>query len=144
MHLLDVNVLISLAWPNHEHHEVVTEWFQRNRLDGWATCQLTQVSFLRLSMNPRVVQRAVSCREAVDLLRHLVSLAGHVFWSDDVPIIESIHFPVGQVLGYRQVPDAYLLTLARGHGARLATTDRGLLSLVPRGATSSDWTAILV
>ena len=47
--LLDVNVLLALAWPSHAHHEIADEWFLRNRHKGWATCVLTQLAFLRLS-----------------------------------------------------------------------------------------------
>lgn len=33
------------------------------------------------------------------------------------------------VIGHRQVTDAYLVALARGHRSRLATFDRGLAAL---------------
>lgn len=33
------------------------------------------------------------------------------------------------VIGHRQVTDAYLVALARHHGGRLATLDRGLAAL---------------
>ncbi len=36
------------------------------------------------------------------------------------------------VIGHRPVPDAYLVSLARRHGGRLATFDGGLASLHPR------------
>lgn len=29
--LLDVNVLVALAWPNHVHHEAVQAWFTETR-----------------------------------------------------------------------------------------------------------------
>lgn len=38
--LLDVNVLIALAWPNHVHHDAAGSWFARLRRTGWATCAL--------------------------------------------------------------------------------------------------------
>jgi predicted nucleic acid-binding protein len=34
MTLLDVNVLIALAWPNHVHHDLAQTWFERNRRHG--------------------------------------------------------------------------------------------------------------
>ena len=36
--LLDVNVLIALAWPNHVHHVAARAWFEEHREEGWATC----------------------------------------------------------------------------------------------------------
>ena len=36
--LLDANVLIALAWPEHEFHEKVGRWFAaRHSKSGWAT-----------------------------------------------------------------------------------------------------------
>ena len=35
--LLDVNVLLALAWPNHQHHAVAHRWFRRESRRGWAT-----------------------------------------------------------------------------------------------------------
>ncbi len=32
--LLDVNVIVALAWPNHVHHESAHRWFSRNAPTG--------------------------------------------------------------------------------------------------------------
>ena len=45
--LLDVNVLLALAWPNHMHHADSKAWFDREAPHGWATCALTQLSLNR-------------------------------------------------------------------------------------------------
>jgi uncharacterized protein len=34
--LLDVNVVVALAWPNHIYHEAAHRWFRRNAASGWA------------------------------------------------------------------------------------------------------------
>jgi len=52
--LLDVNVLVALAWPTHLHHEPAHHWFHRRRINGWATCTLTQIAFVRLSCQPSI------------------------------------------------------------------------------------------
>lgn len=49
--LLDVNLLVALAWPNHVHHQAALGWFQRNQAAGWATCPLTESGFVRVSSN---------------------------------------------------------------------------------------------
>ncbi|MFN0130032.1 MAG: hypothetical protein ACKV19_25485 [Verrucomicrobiales bacterium] len=41
--LLDTNVLLALAWPNHQHHAQAHTWFSANAKKGWATCALTQL-----------------------------------------------------------------------------------------------------
>ena len=45
--LLDVNVLIALAWPNHVHHELSLRWFKEQQPRGWATCPATQTGFVQ-------------------------------------------------------------------------------------------------
>lgn len=129
--LLDVNLLVALAWPNHVHHEVAHRWFAENAKNGWATSPLTQSGFVRISSNPRVTSEARSPREALLALRAIVSLPHHVFWPDDEPLVTSAHFDAMQIVGYRQVPDAHLVALALHHGGALATLDRGIPSLVP-------------
>lgn len=44
--LLDVNVLLALAWPNHLHHGLAQSWFRKSLTDGWATCSLTELGFI--------------------------------------------------------------------------------------------------
>ncbi|MCC6764048.1 MAG: hypothetical protein IT293_05225 [Deltaproteobacteria bacterium] len=47
--LLDTNVLLALAWPNHQHHSAAHGWFAARAKKGWATCAFTQLGFIRLS-----------------------------------------------------------------------------------------------
>lgn len=134
--LLDVNVLIALAWPNHIHHRVARDWFARNAAAGWATCSVTQAGFIRVSANRKVTPEAKSPADARQLLRQMVALRGHQFWSDDIALADSELIDDSRVLGYRQVSDAHLLALAIRHSGRLATLDRGILDLVPTGFTA--------
>jgi predicted nucleic acid-binding protein len=50
----------------------------------------------------------------------------HEFWPDDLAYRD---VPLRGVIGHRQVTDAYLVALARRHGAKLATFDEGLAAL---------------
>ena len=77
--LLDVSVLIALAWPNHVHHAAARAWFQNRRDDGWATCTLTEAGFARVSCNPSVVGHTVGPLDAIDTLANLRSLGRHTF-----------------------------------------------------------------
>src|SRR5262249_7136524 len=75
--LLDVNVLLALAWPTHQFHATAPAALSsRNR---WATCALTQLGFIRLSSNPAAVATAKSPREAAGLLARLVADSLHVY-----------------------------------------------------------------
>lgn len=129
--LLDVNVLVALAWPNHVHHEAAHRWFRKARSGGWATCPLTQTGFVRVSSNERVLPDARSPGEAIAVLEKITLVPGHVFWSDDVSLCASKFVSRNRLVGYRQVVDAHLLALALGRGGLLATFDRGVLEIVP-------------
>jgi hypothetical protein len=127
-YLLDVNVLIALAWPAHVHHAQCQSWFAVHREPGFVTCPLTQIGFVRISSNPSFTPAAVSPQAALDLLERIIALPEHQFWPDDLALHSAIS--AGPLLaGHRQVSDAYLLGLARKHGGILATLDRGVRPL---------------
>ena len=136
--LLDVNVLVALAWPNHVHHETARRWFEAHHDGGWATCPLTESGFVRVSSNRRVLAEARRPGEAILLLRELTSLSAHVFWTDDVSIARSRFVAAERLLGHGQVTDAHLLALTLGRKGRLATLDRGIVEIVPPGVAPDD------
>jgi toxin-antitoxin system PIN domain toxin len=124
--LLDVNVLLALAWPNHQHHGHARGWFERQAKDGWSTCAITQLGFIRISSNPAFTTEARSPLEASRLLAEMTALEGHTF-------LEALPAPAGfdaiwrATLGHRQTTDVYLAALAAHHGTLLATFDRKCL-----------------
>lgn len=128
--LLDVNVLIALAWPSHVHHAQAHAWFARRAADGWATCPLTQLGFVRISSNPKIIPEAVLPQQALKVLGQMVEHKHHVFWTDDLGLTDR-HIPVVHLMGHRQVTDAYLLGLAIRRRGRLVTLDESLSSLLP-------------
>ena len=136
--LLDVNILIALAWPSHVHHETALDWFSANQTQGWATCPVTQAGFVRVSANPRVLPDAVPPQEALALLRRILALPHHRFWIDDIQLASSPHVAGERLVGYRQVTDAHLLALALRHGGRIATLDAGLRQVVPAGTVANE------
>lgn len=127
--LLDVNVLLAIAWPNHQFHAVVLEWL-RKRPGPWATCALTELGFIRLSSNPRVVGVTKSPREAASLLASLVADSRHVYF-DALPSPASGTFlsTLESILGFQQLTDAYLPWLAKQKNAKLITFDMRLKAL---------------
>lgn len=47
--LLDVNVLVALLVPTHEHHVVARQWVvSRGATEGWATCPVTELGVIRV------------------------------------------------------------------------------------------------
>jgi len=128
--LLDVNVLIALAWPNHVHHVAARSWFAARRGTGWATCPLTEAGFIRVSCNPAAVRRPVTPADAITVLRKLRRLDKHSFWPLDRSVVELPDEIVARILGYRQITDAVLLATAIQRGGELATFDAGIPHLV--------------
>lgn len=133
-YLLDANVLIALAWPAHEAHARVQQWFARNAKQGWATCPLTQAAFVRILSNPAFSADAVSPREALSLLGANVQHSGHQFWSDEIGLNEAVKPFADRIVGHLQIADAYLLGLVLHKNGRLATLDKTLGALLPQGS----------
>lgn len=46
--LLDVNVLVALLVPEHQHHAAALEWFPTEGHSGWATCAVTELGVIRV------------------------------------------------------------------------------------------------
>jgi uncharacterized protein len=130
IHLLDTNLLIALAWPQHVHHARAHAWFGRDGRAGWATCPLTQLGFIRISSNPKIIKEAVSPRDAAAILSKIIALPGHHFWPDIPSPAQSELFSSTTLVGHRQVTDAYLLTLTLHQKGKLATLDGGLSQLI--------------
>ncbi|MEY4690568.1 MAG: hypothetical protein RIT19_893 [Verrucomicrobiota bacterium] len=119
--LLDVNVLLALAWPNHQHHAVAHRWFSRESRHGWATCAVTQLGFIRLSSNPAYTPSAVSPSEAAGLLEQWLKHPHHAFW-DSAPACRAGIY--SRAVGHQQVNDAWMVDLARQSRGRLVTLDQ--------------------
>lgn len=129
--LLDVNVLIALLWPPHEAHARAQRWFAHNAHQGWATCAMTQAGFVRIVSNPAFSRRAVSPRDALEVLSGSLQHPAHRFWTEDIEIPDALAHFGRRLFGHQQVTDAYLLGLAIHKKGRLATLDASLSSLLP-------------
>ena len=128
--LLDSNVLLALAWPNHQHHEAAHRWFHKESRHGWATCAATEISFVRLSSNPAYTRSSVTPVEAAALLRRWTEHRDHRFWksspADDPAIFRN-------AFGHQQVMDAWLVRAAFENDGRLITFDGALLAHAKAG-----------
>jgi toxin-antitoxin system PIN domain toxin len=124
--LIDANVLLALAWPNHQFHAAAHRWFAREAVGGWATCAFTQLAFVRLSANPAFTRFPAAPAEAARLLGLCTGHAGHRFW-ESAPALAPADF--ARALGHQQVNDAYLLALAAHRRGRLVTFDTRIPAL---------------
>ena len=128
--LLDANALIALGWPAHEHHERALNWFKKYARQGWATCAFTQAAFVRIIAQPSFSGHAISVGEVGELLLRNTAHPKHRFLALDFGFEQVLGCCTGGLLGHRQITDAYLLTLAVRHGAKLVTFDGGIGQLL--------------
>jgi hypothetical protein len=124
--LLDVNALVALAWDSHVHHAAIRTWFRDKGGSGWATCPITELGFVRVSSNPKVLPSSISPAAALGVLTALRAAGRHRFVPNDVSVVAA-DFP--HISGHRQLTDALLLTLVRRSGMRLVTFDTGVAGL---------------
>ena len=120
MATIDGNLLVALTVVEHLHHEVALEWFEQAEPDQ-ATCPITEGTLVRF-----LIREGLTAIDATAVLDAIRTQGWHTFWPDAIRY-EVAHL-VG-VMGHRQVTDAYLVALARHHGSRVATLDRGLAAL---------------
>jgi uncharacterized protein len=123
--LLDVNVLIALVDPYHVYHNFAVRWFDAFAKKSWATCPITENGVIRIVGNTQYPNSPGSA--LFDLMREFVALPGHVFWPDDISLLDSARVDSSRLLTTAQVTDTYLLALAQAHGGKLATLDRRLI-----------------
>ncbi|MEP7354592.1 MAG: TA system VapC family ribonuclease toxin [Acidobacteriota bacterium] len=124
--LLDVNVLVALAWPHHPFHAIASRYMER--CERWATCATTQLGFLRVSLTPAFTNVSIGPLIALDLLGAMLEDSRHSYL-DTSPEPVRMGEAFKRVLGHRQVTDAYLIELATRHKARFLTLDAKLRSL---------------
>ena len=122
MYLLDVNVLIALIDPNHDHHKRVVDWFIRSRGEGWSTCPIVENGFVRIIGHTNYPNGPQSTQAARALLVNLCQQPGHQFWPDSTTIRDrqsSMNLPTS-----KHLTDHYLLLLAIKNIGKLATLDQ--------------------
>jgi toxin-antitoxin system PIN domain toxin len=127
--LTDVNVLVHAFRRELRDHERYATWLTRVLSEGeeFALVDTVLIGFVRIVTNPRIFQDpapTVVAVEFVDVLR----TAPRARWLQPTAtawtILDAIAREDVQVRG-NLVPDAWLASLARAHGCRLATADRG-------------------
>lgn len=128
--LLDVNVLLALSLPTHQHHRRATAWFEQGR--HWATTPVTETAFVRLIVKPRVVGYEIPVDQALAALGTMRQLPGHLFVPDASSLAEPV-IDVAPLVGTKQVTDFHLLNLAAAHDLLFATLDGSLARAISAG-----------
>lgn len=121
--LLDVNVLVALVVPEHEHHDAALAWYRGKTNHGWATCAVTELGVIRVCAQlPGGAW--LPERTADQLLILTADGRPHEFWPD--ALSPAVMSEVRLAETGKQLTDRYLLGLARRHGGKLVSFDRAL------------------
>lgn len=129
--LYDVNVLVALLHPDHEHHESAVRWSRLTGAHEWATCEITRAGFVRLSFNAAIVKRAIHPAVALQALERNTRSPDHRFVTFDPGATELLTRILGRCQGHKQVTDGFLIHIATTNAARLTTFDRRIRTLSP-------------
>jgi toxin-antitoxin system PIN domain toxin len=137
--LLDVNVLVALAFPLHSSHQRAHSWFRQEHDRLWATCALTQAGFLRVASRALGGSRD-AIRIALAGLERDCQSPSHEYWPVDADLRDLSDSQRSRLIGPNQIADLQLLLLAHRHRGQLVTFDTGIGEL----ASTTRWASSLL
>jgi len=127
--LPDVNVLVYALRAGSPHHGEYAAWLAAlvAGADELALHDVALSGVIRVSTNPRIMQRPSSPTVAMDFVSWLRNAPRAHWIPSSAATWEVFDRLVEDDPGIRGsvVPDAHLAAAALAHGARLATADRG-------------------
>ena len=135
-YLLDVNVLIAMIDTLHPHHRIAHAWVQAS-VRQWATCPLTENGVVRIVGHKRYPHWPGSLARVAQMMELVRAIPGHVFWPDDISLMDATYVDTARLLDTSQVADTYLLALAVAHGGKLATLDKRLVADAVKGGQAA-------
>ncbi len=129
--LVDVNVWVALSYDRHIHYAAAHRWFEDVGPGEAAFCRLTQLGYLRLLTNPRVMGEEVRTPRQAWGIYDLLCEDLRVAFVSEPPEVEATFrditrgFPVGAAVW----TDAYVAAVARVRKMRIVSFDRGFGAL---------------
>lgn len=120
-HLLDVNALIACEHQGSPHHATFHAWAKREGMASLATCGLTELGFIRVSM----LAFGYSLTEAETSLIAIKSRLGGYLVDAPSPLLPAWASTAAKT------SDGYLVQIAETHGLKLATFDTDIPGVAP-------------
>jgi len=127
MYLPDVNFWLALAFQSHEFHPSAKQWAQHAGAHSALMCRVTQMSFLRLASNPKVMPGyAVSLRDAWGCYDQIF-VDERVAFAEEPPGLQNSWRALTQQNRFSTNvwTDAYLAAFAIAADLELITFDKG-------------------
>jgi toxin-antitoxin system PIN domain toxin len=125
--LPDINIWVALASDRHVHHRRAGEWFQAADEASVAFCRVTQMGFLRLLTNGRVMGNDVLSQRQAWSVYEQFAHDQRVIFAVEPPNIEPVWKRLTQsafaLTGLWT--DAYLAAFALLHNFRVVSFDKG-------------------
>jgi uncharacterized protein len=124
--LPDVNVWLALAVAEHVHHKVAVEWMNAAD-DTIAFCRVTEMGFLRLLTNSRVMARDVCTAERAWRTMEAFRQDDRIVFASEPPVLERSWrtMTTFHKTGANFWTDTYLAAFVEVAGYTLVTLDRG-------------------
>jgi len=142
-YLLDNDVFLAAIYRGHSRHGICRAWLDSRKSTGWGIASETYLAGVRLLMNPAVMGAEVfSSEDALNAVE--TELAGSYQGQVVVARKKPDRRMLEKAQGHKQVMDCWLVQIAREAGAKLATSDGGLVTLWPEltekvDASVADW-----
>jgi predicted nucleic acid-binding protein len=120
-YLLDVNTLIALAHTGHALHAKATNWYASvsTSARGFHTCSITELGFVRVSVNTGLQPDVETAKQALDALKSSSSVRFELI---------ADHHGAAQLPAFvkkaQVITDGHLLELARKNAMQLVTLDQ--------------------
>lgn len=127
---------MALLAEEHVHHERARRFFEDPDIKI-AVCPMVENGVLRILNTPMFLGSSPTDFEAArNAVQRVYRRRDTIWWPDDVTLVASDAVVWEHVLGYRQIPDCYLLALAVAHDAALTMLDQRISTRAVRGAES--------
>jgi len=125
--LPDVNVWIAAVSDRHEHHATDRQWFD-SASAPICFCRVTQMAFLRLLTNPKVIGEDVLSPAEAIVVYHQLLADERVRFAPEPPNIEKAWLSLMSMSAASGSTwtDAYLAAFAVEADSRLISFDRGM------------------
>src|SRR5580658_3687839 len=86
----DVNVWIALIVAGHVHHTVANDWFEASEWDTLIFSRVTQMGFLRLLTNPKIMGNRVMNADAAWAVFDRIRRNRQIRFASEPPGIEKL------------------------------------------------------